>query len=179
MASLDWQTLLQNAVFKVVGAIIIVLLGVIIGRIVGNLIQRLLHRIHLNQILKESGVNLPIEQFVNFLIRYIIYFGAIILALQQLGLTATILYIIFISFLAIIIIFIILAVKDFIPNMIAGLFIHYKSLLKKGDFIKINDMSGRVLVVGLVETQLETNKKEVVYLPNSILTNTKIVKLKK
>ena len=78
------------------------------------------------------------------------------------------------TFLAIFVGFIILAFKDFIPNITAGFYMHAKKLINEKDNIKFNGIEGKVLHVGLVETRILVKKKEVVYIPNSLLLKKEI-----
>ncbi|MBM3200720.1 mechanosensitive ion channel, partial [Candidatus Woesearchaeota archaeon] len=73
--------------------------------------------------------------------------------------------------------FIILAFKDFIPNITAGFFLHQKNMIKPGDVIKVKDIEGEVVSVSLVETILKV-KDDTVYIPNSVLTKNEVIKKK-
>jgi small-conductance mechanosensitive channel len=101
------------------------------------------------------------------------------MALNQLGLTTTLLYILLTIILVILVGFIILAFKDFIPNIVAGFMIHQKDKIKSGDKIKVKDIEGKVVHVNLVETRIITKKKDTVYIPNSMLTKNEVIILKK
>ena len=73
---------------KLVVAVIIILIGFIFGKVLGKLIQKVLKDLKLDQIVKKGvGVNLPIEHTISVFVTYFIYFIAIIMALNQLGLT--------------------------------------------------------------------------------------------
>lgn len=163
---------------KLIAAIAILLIGLIAARIISRIIKRILHELELNRILKEqAGVRLPIEEFISSLIKYLIYFIAVIWALAELGLQTVILYIILAIVLTILVSFIVLAFKDFIPNITAGFFIHQKNIIKKGDIIKIKDIEGKVKNISMVETTIKVNG-DTVYMPNSVLTKNEIIKKK-
>jgi small conductance mechanosensitive channel len=83
------------------------------------------------------------------------------------------------AILIIIIISILLSIKDFMPNMFSGLFIHRKRFINVGDVIKVENTEGKVVHINLVETKIETNKGDIIYFPNSLLTKNKVIKLKK
>jgi len=164
---------------KLIAAIAVLLIGLIAARIISRLIKKVLHELELNRILKEqAGVKIPVEEFVSSLAKYLIYFIAIIWALTELGLQTVILYIILAIVLVILVSFIILAFKDFIPNITAGFFIHQKNIIKKGDYIKVKDIEGKVMNISLVETTIKSNG-DTIYLPNSVLTKNEIRKIKK
>ncbi|MFH1209227.1 MAG: mechanosensitive ion channel domain-containing protein [archaeon] len=168
---------LSDPVIKVIVALVIIIFGLVFGRFLGKLTKKLLKELEVDRILKEqTRINFSVEDLLGSIVQYIIYIIAIIIALNQLGLTQTILYIVLGAILVIIIIIIILALKDFIPNIIAGFFIHQKSLISKGDRIKIKDVEGTILYVSLIETKIKTRTKDIVYIPNSLLIKNIVVK---
>lgn len=161
---------LSKLLMRLVVAAVILLLGFIIGRIVGRLVHKALHEIELNASLKKAGIRLALEDIVSHFITYLIYFVAIIWALSELGLSTAILSVIFVAIIVVLIVSILLALKDFIPNFFAGLFIYKKEFIKPGNWIKINGVEGKIKKIGLIETEVETKNKDVVYVPNANLT---------
>ena len=169
-----------NIFLKLIASIIILIAGIIIARIASKLVNKLLKELELERILNEQvGLKVPISEFVSSIVKYIIYFAAIIMALNQLGVTTIILYILLAVILVAIVAFIILAFKDFVPNLAAGVFIFQKKIIEKGDRIKLKDFNGRVEEINLIETKIKTSKGELVYIPNSLIIKNEIVKLKK
>ena len=159
--------------------IIIILIGFIIGRIVGKLVQKLLHELELNNILdKAAGIKIDFEHAIGTCMTYFIYFIAIVMALNQIGLTTTVLNMISAGVIVIIIISMLLAIKDFIPNVFAGLFIHRKGFLKKGDKISVKDVKGKIIYINLVETRIQTKEGDIIYIPNTLLTKSEVRKIK-
>ena len=168
----------EGWMIKLIAAIAVLLIGLIAAGIISRVIKKVLHELELNRILKEqAGVKIPVEEFISSLTKYLIYFIAVIWALAELGLQTVILYIILVIVLTILVSFIVLAFKDFIPNITAGFFIHQKNLIKKGDIIKVKDIEGKVVSVDLVETKIKVNG-DVVFMPNSVLTKHEIIKKK-
>lgn len=161
---------------NLIAAIAIILIGIIVARITNRIIRKVLHELELNRILREqAGVKIPVEEFAGSLAKYLIYFIAMIMALAQLGLQTIILYIILVIVLVILVSFVVLAFKDFIPNITAGFFIHQKGMIKEGDFIQVKDIKGKVISISLVETKIKVGK-DIVYIPNSVLTKNEIIK---
>jgi len=72
-----------------------------------------------------------------------------------------------------------LAIKDFFPNFFAGITIYRKGEFKAGDLVKIDTAEGRVLSVNLLETKLETAGGDSIFVPNSVVSKSKVIKLKK
>ena len=165
---------------RVIAAIVVLLIAFIAARFVRNLTAKVLRELKTNKILKESlGVRAPIEQIFSEAGFYLVLFIGVILALNQLGLSTIVLYIVLGAVLLIILILVVMAFKDFVPNAFASFWIHQKRLIEKGDYIEVKDVSGRVVEINLTETRIETKDKEIVLIPNSLLLREKIKKIKK
>ena len=161
----------------IVIAILIIVLGVIFGRIIGNLVRRILKEFNVDKILKDqANVKIPVEDFLGSFVSYILYFAAIIMALNKLGLTTGVLNAILIVLLVIVVILIILAFKDFVPNVVAGFFIYQTGKIKKGDDIEINNVRGLVVKVELAETTIKTKSDDLIIIPNSVINKSTLVK---
>ena len=70
----------------------------------------------------------------------------------------------------------ILAVKDFIPNLVAGFYVRQKEKIKPNDTINVNNTEGKVMAVDLTETKIKTKDNDTIFIPNSILVKSKIIK---
>ncbi len=71
---------------------------------------------------------------------------------------------------------IIYAMKEFIPNTAAGLYITRRSIIKEGDDIFVDEFKGKVQKIDLLSTTLITEDNRIVIIPNSIITRRKIIK---
>lgn len=170
----------SNYLTNLVVAVIIILLGFIMGKIVGRLLQKILSEIELNNIIKKAThIKINLEEIISSFITYFIYFISIVMALSQLGLTTTVLNMISGAVIVVIIISIFLGIKDFVPNLIAGIFIHRKGFVNEGDRIRVKGIEGKIVHINLVETRIKTKKGDLMYVPNTMLTRNEVVKLKK
>ncbi|MBT4174954.1 mechanosensitive ion channel [archaeon] len=176
MIEFNW---LPDIVNTIVAALLIVIFGMILGNIVAKLVKRLLKELEVERVLKEQKVKFPVEDFVSSLFKYIIYIIAVIWALTQLNIATTMLYIILGLILVILISFIILAFKDIIPNFVASFVVHFRQIVKKGDYIQVDSVEGKVIEVDMQETKIKTKEGDTVMLPNSLLLKHKITKKKK
>jgi len=166
---------LSQGILKFGVVIVIILAGILIGRIIGRAIKRLTKEIKLDKIAKDLlNVNLPFENLISKIVSWIIYFIAVLFALDQIGLGSTTLDIVLLFVLGIITIILILSLKDFIPNMIAGFIVYSKGNIKKGVRLKVNNISGTVISVSLLETKIKAGK-ETIFIPNSILLKNSII----
>lgn len=161
---------------NIISALIIVILGVILARIASNFIRKIIEEIELDKLIKKTGFVIPFGKHFYLGIRYLIYFGTLVLALRELGISNKGLEALFIITFALIIVFIILAFKDIFPSLIARFVFLGKYDLKKGDEIEFDDIKGKIKNIGLLETEIKT-KKESIFIPNSVLVK-KIIKKK-
>ena len=171
-------TAFEHIFTKLVVAIVILLLGFILGRIVGKILLKVLKEIELNKIIeKTTGIKVSISEIISKAITYFIYFIFIIAALEKLNISAVAFNLLAGGVMLIIIISLFLAIKDFIPNMIAGIYITQKKFVEKGDIIKIDKIKGKIIEVQLNTTKIETKSGDILFVPNSNLIKSKIVKL--
>lgn len=168
MAFIEWWQSARGWVNIVASAVIILLIGFIIGRVLGKLAQRGLHELEVNRILKKAGVDFGLEELLGQIAEYFIYFVAIVIALDQLGVTAFVLYAVAALVLVVLAIAFLLSIKDFVPNFIAGLRLNHRKMFKVGDTLTVGTVTGKVKNFGLLETTLQSGK-DVIHLPNSIL----------
>ena len=160
------NTTISPFLTKLIVAVIILLIGFIIARIIASIVYKLLHEFELNNALEKAGIKLNLEDIIKLFVIYLIYFIAIIWALTELGLSTIILNILFAAVIIVIIIAILLGIKDFIPNALAGLSMSKKGIIKEGDFIKFNGLEGTVKKINIVDTEVRTKKKEIIIVPN-------------
>jgi len=160
--------------------LIILLIGFILGKLAGKIVARILHELEVDSIIKKaSGVDVNLEHRLSAFVTYLIYFITIIIFLNNLGVATTLLEIIFIAVVIVVVISLVLATKDFIPNAFAGFYIYRKKIVKEGDIIKVMGVKGEVVHINLVETKLKTGEGDIVYIPNSSMTKTGVIKMKK
>ncbi len=164
---------------NIVAAVIILLLGFVIGRVLGKFTQKVLHELEVDRILKETAkIKVSIEKALAKFVAYFVYFIAVITALNQLGLTTTILHMVAGAVLIVIVLTIVLGVKDFIPNFLAGMHIQKKKKIKKGDVVSIRGTEGKIIGMDLTEIKLKTRKGDIIFFPNSLVIKEKVVKKK-
>lgn len=172
--------LLSGLLTDLIVAVILVLLGFIIGRVLGKLAQKALHELETDRVLKQTAkIKFSMEKIVGGFVKYFIYFIFIVMALNQVGLTTTLLHMISAGIIILIVLAVFLGIKDFVPNLLAGIFIQRKGMIHLGDYIKVKGIKGKVMNIDLVETRIETGSKDIIYIPNSVLTKEEVVKLKK
>ncbi len=177
------NSLFTTYLTKFVGALIILLIGIVIGRVLGKLLKRMLHEFEFDTFIrKTTPIKLSLEEFISHLIEYIVYFSSIVYSLSKIGLVSTVFQFISLIIILFVILSIVLGLKDFIPNILAGIRVQQKENFKEGDIISIQDkdsiIEGKIISLNLLELVLETKKGDVIYIPNSLLTKSLIKKSK-
>lgn len=162
---------------KIIAAMLILLIGFIIGRLIGKTLLKIFSNLEINSMLKSLGMKIDAEKKISSLTEYFIYFVTVIIFLNNLGVTTTIIYILAGAVAIVFIIYSILAMKDFIPNMFAGFYINKHRMIRKGSFVRIGSVEGRVVDINLIETKIRTKEKDIVYIPNSTLTKTGVTQI--
>lgn len=156
---------------NLVASLAILLLGLVFGRILSKLLQRILHHLDINRLIRRTfNTRFPLEQFVTSLVKYAVYLTAVILALAQLGLVSTIFYILLIGILLLVTLFILVAIKDFIPNLISGTTLLKNEIINVGETIEVDSIKGKVIEFTITETQIKTREGDIIWIPNSFLT---------
>lgn len=169
----------SNWILGLVAAIAIAVAGIILGTILGRVVKRVLHEFEVNNVLKKQGVTLPLEEFLSELTRYAVYLVGIVWALAELGLATRIMEILLAVIFVLIAVFVILAFKDFIPNIMAGFFLHQKGVVREGDYIRVKSVEGKVVGIDFIETRIRMRNGDIIMVPNSILMKSEVVKFKR
>ena len=165
---------------RFVVAIVILLLGFIAGKFIGATLQRALKEIELNKIMRNAtGINWSVEKLISNIVMYLIYIVVIIMALEAMQITSTVIYIILTLIVVAVITSFILAVKDYIPNMMAGFTIYRKQIVQLNDKIKVKNIEGKVTHISLTETIVKTKEGDIIFIPNASLTRKEIVYIKR
>lgn len=163
---------------KVFGAALIFGIGLVAGRLIGKIVGRFVHKLNIQLALARAGIKTKIDVLVEYGVRYVIYLISLIIALNHLGITVVLLNILFIGFIAIVVIAVALSLKDFVPNIISGIYLLSNKDLQPGSKIRLNGTSGIIKEMNLVETKILTSAKNMIIIPNSLLTKSKITKLR-
>ena len=177
------HTITQNSLIEInpfltsiLIAIVIFLGGLILGRILGKLIEKFLKDFKIDSnIKKKTNIKLSIGKLLSVFIQASIYIIFAVLALNHIGITSLLLNIIFIAIIIVLSISFLLALKDSLPNMIAGLTLRKKSNLKLNTKININNIEGTIIELNLFEVKIEKTNKDILHIPNSLFVKSKYI----
>ena len=158
-------------------AALIVITGIILGRILGRLTSRAIKSINLNGNLRRAlGIKSKPEILAENIVKYLIIGIAVIAALIQIGVAISIMNFILVIIGGILLISFTLALRDFMPNIFAGLYLIATKKLKKGDSIRFKDFDGIVTKIDLLDRYIKMDSKNTMMIPNSYLMKNYIIK---
>ena len=174
------MVLYSELLIKVLTAFLMLIIGLILSQIISNITRKFLRGAEVNKIIEQQlKLKIGLENYISSIIKYLIYLITIILVLNELGVSTKILQIVLVIVIILIAIFIILAFRDWLPNLISGLYLIRTEKIKPKDTIKIKGLRGRVIKINLLETKIETVNNEIIFIPNSNLTKFEMIKEKK
>jgi small-conductance mechanosensitive channel len=163
-----WQyvvDLLRPVLSKVVVALVVLIVGFIAGKLIGKTVLYFFRSFHTNKKWKElTGLNWRIEAFISGICSAVIYFFVIIMTLTILGLSAFITKLLSFGVICIIFISVILAVKDFFPNYLAGFSLHKRIHFK--DIVIVDGMKGVVEEINWSDVKIRQENGEILYIPH-------------
>ncbi len=136
---------------KVSVAMLTLFIGFIIAKLAGKIAKKVLAEAELNRILVAAGFK-PLSDALGVIIEYVIYAATILVILQQFGLTYIVLGIISIIGIIVVLFSLLLALRDFIPNAVVGLFIRRKMKKFLGKKVQIGTVSGTLEHVGIIRS---------------------------
>lgn len=151
----------KNYAFKIIAAILIIVLGRWLARKVTGL---LLYP------LKKKEADISLVEFLESIIYWAFFIAVIIAALGQLGInTTSLLTVVGAAGLAVG-----LALKDSLSNFASGIMLIFFKPFKAGDFIKAGGISGTVQKISIFNTILHTPDNQKIFAPNSSIANSVI-----
>lgn len=143
---------------KIEIALIVFFVGFIIAKLTARILKKLLAEAELNRILESAGFK-PISNSIASLVQYVIYTVTLFIILQQFGLTKIVLIIVVIIAFLVFAFSLLLAVRDFVPNAVAGLWLRKKLRPYIGKNIKIGNVKGRLKRVGVVSSIIKDEEE--------------------
>jgi len=149
--------------------LVIFLIGITIGKLLEKMTLAILKQIELNKQLRKAGVRLQVEESIAYLLKYAAYIITILVVLNTLHLSALVANIVAAALLIVAFLSILLSIKDFIPNFIAGMAVYRKGIIHHGDKITYRTIEGVVSHAGLLEVKVLTPKGDELYIPTSVL----------
>lgn len=143
--------------FKVVGALIIIIAMYIIFRVIKHFIKKV----------PDSKLELHYKAIISKFVSYIFYILVIMYVLSLCGVKLSAIW----GAAGIAGVAIGFAAQTSVSNLICGLFVLGEKTMKIGDFIVVGGVSGTVDSVGLLSVKIHTLDNQMIRIPNSTIIN--------
>ncbi len=148
----------------------IVFISFLVGKMLGRLARKLLVDLKADAWLRRlSGVNVPLARLVGGFVAAVLYTLGFILALRAVGLGTTAVLVLALVFLVSVLLGLLVALRDLIPNALAGLTLDRRHV-RVGAWLRMEGVEGRVVEVALLETHVESREGELIIIPNALFT---------
>lgn len=167
----------NSFIVRIVGALLILLVGFILGRIVSLLSRTLLHEFGLDKSVrkrKNVSYHFSLEKQLSSVMEIIIYVVTILFTLNYLRITPYVLLAIAGIIILLFVISLFLSLRDFLPNVFSGMKIKSKKPFVVGDILFIRTFSGVVKKIALFSTILQDGD-DTLYVPNMLFAKEKYV----
>lgn len=147
---------------NIASAVIIAIVCIIAVKLIMKLVSRLV---------EKTPFDNTLNSFIKSAIRIVLYFVAVIIIADSLGIPVTSLLAVF----SVIGLAVSLAVQGSLTNLAGGVSILASKPFVNGDFVEVGGVSGTVQEIGLIYTRLSTPDNKIIYVPNSEISSSKIV----
>ena len=172
--ALEVFTTAESILYKITISIIVLLVGLCLGILIKKIVYKILQQIELNSTLSKAGITHDMERLISLVVAFVIYLITFVIFLNQLGITSIVVYFIVGAILMLIILTFVVGLKDVIPNVVAWIAIVKRGKIKIGSKIEIREIKGIVERIGLLETEIKTEKGDILFVPNSLFVKQKM-----
>ena len=156
-------------------ALSILFIGLILGYLVGRLLRKGMAELELNKLFRNlTGADVQIEQILANVVSTFVYIVTVLLVLAQLGIAKFVVNALSVFLILLFFTLIFLGVKDFIPNVIAGMRINRNGQYKVGQCIIVGRVRGTIKHIDMLEIIVETRGGDTMLIPTSYLLHEKV-----
>ncbi|MCB9276714.1 MAG: mechanosensitive ion channel [Lewinellaceae bacterium] len=131
----------------------------------------LLTQLVLNSYYRRNNINVGSQFAINQLLKYFLYVIAILMALETLGVTLTVLW----GGAAALLVGIGLGLQETFKDFFSGIILLFERTVEVGDVVVVDDLVGTVRRIGLRTSLVETRDNLTVIVPNSRLVVEKVI----
>ncbi len=163
----------ESYFYTLIVGVVILLVGLAAGFLAKKLLLKLFKGAELNRTISKLGINTNFEGWGSSLVSYVIYLFALILFLDQLGIRSIVLYLFVGAVLILFILTFLVGMRDMIPNFIGWLYLQKQGRIREGHKVEVREIAGIVERVGYLETEIKTDKGDLLYVPNSLFMRDK------
>ena len=149
---------------NILGALIILALAWLVTKLINTPVNTLMRKIKLD-------IDAVAVKYVNRVIKIVIWFLGVIMAMDKLGIPVTSL----ITMLAAIGAAVALAIKDNLSNLASGVILLFTKPFKAGDYVEVESYSGTIKEIEIMHTYLDTPGNTLVAIPKPKMMTATIV----
>jgi len=158
----------MNIVNQYIIALVILFSGFVVGNILAKIVKKILHEIELNNFLKSiSNVDVRLEELISMFVKFFIYFIFVVYVLNYLKLSTIIINVLLIVILIIVGFSVIVSIRNFLPDLFAGISISKRKLIFEGETIEIDGIVATIKKIDPTSIQLLTRDNEIMFYPAS------------
>ncbi len=159
---------LDNGRKIVVSNLILVVIALLFARLIAWLfIQFVLRNYY-----RLNRVDAGSQYAINQLVRYFIFFLALLIAIQNLSIELTVIW----GSIAALLVGLGLGLQTTFNDWVSGIILLFEGAVEVGDIIQMDDRTiGTVRKIGVRTSRVETLENVTIIVPNSLLTNEKVI----
>lgn len=170
--------IIQSQLINIVQFAIVIIIGIILAKFLTDGLKYFFRRPEVKKTIEDFGYDEPLVDLILMISRYFLYFLTMMIALSQFGF-ATIIFDIVITLIILLIAFLIIfSLKDVIPNVVAGIYLHSAKTFVPGEVITVGVYHGKIQELTLMTTTLKDKTGRIIVIPNANLTRKEIIKEK-
>lgn len=158
---------ITNLFLRVVSAIAIFIIALIIGKFAGLIAASLLYELKIDEILETIGIKFFFSKTAGMIVSLAIYVAGFIFALNALGITKIVIFVLAAFFLVLLVIGLFLGIADTTRNFFIGLALRKKYLSKRS--VNLETVKGSIIEVGYTRIKVRTKEKDILVVPFSAL----------
>jgi small-conductance mechanosensitive channel len=169
MDFLDWKLFSVGSYSLQLGNLLAALLVMVAARALYLILKRTI----LKRYFHRRGVDEGRQFAVSQLIKYVLYLVSFLVAIEVAGIKITVLY----AAGAALLVGVGIGLQQTFNDFMSGIILLTEGSIKKGDWLQLDDMEGRVLKIGPRTSTVLTRRRIAVIVPNSKITNENVINM--
>jgi small-conductance mechanosensitive channel len=169
MEFLDWKLFTLGSFTLTLGSLFGALLVILLARIAYVAIRRIFLARYFRRKKMDEGRQFAISQ----LVKYVVYVLAFFISIETIGLNITVLY----AAGAALLVGLGIGIQQTFNDFMSGIILLMEGSIKKGDWLLIGDMEGKVMRIGLRTSLIQTRRRIAVIVPNSKITVENVINM--
>ncbi len=169
MEFLEWTIFKVGTYSLQLGNLLAALLVLFLARVLYIILKRTILKRYFKRRRVDEGRQFAVGQ----LIKYFIYVVAFLLAIETAGIKITVLY----AAGAALLVGVGIGLQQTFNDFMSGIILLVEGSIKKGDWLQMDDMEGRVLKIGMRTSTILTRRRIAMIVPNSKITNENVINM--